>query len=175
MQSLALPPEQHKRRRGVDVGRSGYGRNVADRSTRALPILTVTDTPDPDHVALISDALDEFNVQATGTDDRRLLAVLVKDPETNRVVGGLTGRTSLGLLFVDLFHLPPELRGSGIGSEVLRQAEAEGRTRGCRTAVLYTISFQAPGFYERNGWRVFGEVPCDPPGTSRVFMTKSLT
>jgi GNAT superfamily N-acetyltransferase len=175
MQSLALPGEQHKWRRWVDVGRSGYGRSVADRSTRVLPTLTVTDKPDPDDVALISDALDEFNVQATGTDDRRPLAVLVTDPETKLVVGGLTGRTSLGLLFVDLFHLPPELRGSGIGSEVLRQAEAEGRRRGCRTAVLYTISFQAPGFYERNGWRVFGDVPCDPPGTTRVFMTKSLT
>jgi hypothetical protein len=38
--------------------------------------------------------------------------------------------------------------------------------------MLYTISFQAPGFYLKHGWRVVGEVPCDPPGTSRVFMTK---
>ncbi|MDH6113881.1 GNAT superfamily N-acetyltransferase [Kitasatospora sp. MAP12-15] len=134
----------------------------------------VTDRPDADDVALISDALDEFNVQEAGTGDRRALAVLVRDPETGRVVGGLTGRTSLGLLFVDLFHLPPELRGSGVGSEILRQAEEEARRRGCRTGVLYTISFQAPGFYRRHGWRVFGEVPCDPPGTSRVFMTKDL-
>ena len=179
MQSLALAREQHNRWHvvdiGFDVGRCRYGRDVADLSTRKLPTMTVTDSPDPDDVALISDALDEFNVQRTGTDDRRLLAVLVKDPETNRVVGGLTGRTSLGLLFVDLFHLPPELRGSGIGSEVLRRAEAEGRRRGCRAAVLYTISFQAPGFYEKHGWRVFGKVPCDPPGTTRVFMTKNLT
>lgn len=152
-----------------------------DRSSRA-PLLdgapsmsiTVTDAPDAAAVAVISDALDDFNVEQSGTDDRRLLAVLVRDLQTNRVVGGLTGRTSLGLLFVDLFHLPAELRGSGLGSEVLRRAEAEGWRRGCRTAVLYTISFQAPGFYEKNGWRVFGEVPCDPPGTTRVFMTKDL-
>jgi hypothetical protein len=37
---------------------------------------------------------------------------------------------------------------------------------------IYTISFQAPGFYKRLGWRVFGEIPCDPPGTSRVFLIK---
>jgi GNAT superfamily N-acetyltransferase len=139
-----------------------------------MPEILVTDAPDDDDVALISDALDEFNVRVSGTDDRRELAVLVKDPETQRVVGGLTGRTSLGLLFIDLFHLPDELRGSGIGSDVLRQAEDEARSRGCRTGVVYTISFQAPGFYERNGWRVFGEVPSDPPGTSRVFLTKDL-
>jgi hypothetical protein len=41
--------------------------------------------------------------------------------------------------------------------------------------VLYTISFQAPGFYERHGYRVLGTVPCLPLGTSRVFMTKPLT
>ncbi len=137
-------------------------------------MIVVTDQPDPDDLALISDGLDALNVWATGTDDRRPLAVLVRDPETQRVVGGLTGRTSLGLLFVDLFYLPPELRGSGLGSEILRQAEEEGRRRGCRSGVLYTISFQAPGFYRKHGWRVFGEVPCDPPGTSRVFMAKEL-
>ena len=142
---------------------------------RTSTTVEVTDAPTADDVALISDALDDFNADATGTNDVRPLAVLVRDAVTNRVVGGLTGRTSLGLLFVDLFHLPPALRGQGIGSEVLQTAEDEGRRRGCRSAVLYTISFQAPGFYESNGWCVFGEVPCDPPGTSRVFMSKDLT
>ena len=35
-------------------------------------------------------------------------------------------------------------------------------------------AFQAPAFYKRHGWRVFSEIPCDPPGTSRIFMTKQL-
>jgi len=56
----------------------------------------------------------------------------------------------------------------------LKLAEDEGRRRGCRAAMLYTISFQAPRFYEGHGWRVFGEIACDPPGTSRIFMTKTL-
>lgn len=78
------------------------------------------------------------------------------------------------MLFLDLFHLPQALRGMGIGTEVLRRFEEEGRRRGCRAAVVYTISFQAPEFYERNGWVRFAEVPCDPPGTSRVFLSKTL-
>ncbi|WP_316529550.1 GNAT family N-acetyltransferase [Kitasatospora brasiliensis] len=136
--------------------------------------LVVTDAPTPADIAVISDALDRFNTEHTGVADRRRLAVLVRDPGTGQVVGGLTGRTSLGLFFLDLFHLPPRLRGGGLGAEVLRQAENEARARGCRTAVLYTITFQAPGFYEKQGWRRLGEVPCDPPGSSRVFMTKEL-
>lgn len=48
------------------------------------------------------------------------------------------------------------------------------RARGRRSAVPYTISFQAPDFYRKQGWQLLGEVPCDPPGTSRVFLTKDL-
>ncbi|MEY9911820.1 GNAT superfamily N-acetyltransferase [Catenulispora sp. MAP12-49] len=136
--------------------------------------LIVTDAPTPAQTATISDALDHFNLEATGIDDRNPLAVLVYDPGTSQVIGGLAGRTSLGLFFIDLFFLPPELRGEGLGTEILRRAEDEARARGCRTAVLYTISFQAPDFYRKQGWTSFGEVPCDPPGTSRVFLTKEL-
>jgi hypothetical protein len=53
-------------------------------------------------------------------------------------------------------------------------AEAEGRRRGCRAAVLYTISFQAPEFYKKHGWHEFGAIACEPPGTSRIFLTKNL-
>jgi GNAT superfamily N-acetyltransferase len=136
------------------------------------PILT--DTPGADDVAVLWDGLTEFNRQAVGYVDSRALAVLTRDPETGRVIGGLSGRTSMGLFFLDLFYLPPEMRGSGLGSEILRQAEDEARARGCRSAVLYSINFQAPGFYQKHGWQVFGEVPCDPPGTSRVFLRKDL-
>ncbi|MEV6107024.1 GNAT family N-acetyltransferase [Streptomyces sp. NPDC051940] len=137
--------------------------------------LVVTDAPSPADIAVISDALDRFNIEHTGITDRTPLAVLVRDPKTHQAVGGLTGRTSLGLFFVDLFYLPPQLRGSGLGREILRRAEDEAHARGCRTAVLYTITFQAPGFYRKQGWKLLGKVPCDPPGTSRVFMTKELT
>ena len=138
------------------------------------PEITLTDAPTPSEVAQISDDLDQFNIDVTDIEDRRPLAVLVKDPDTGKLLGGMTGRTSLGLMFVDVFHLPKSLRGSGLGSRILRMAEEEGKRRGCKAAVLYTINFQAPGFYERHGWEVFGEVPCDPPGTSRIFMTKQL-
>ena len=138
------------------------------------PTIAVTDMIDASIERAIGGGLNGFNDNVTGVSDRRALAVVVKDPVTGEILGGALGRSSLGLLFLDLFFLPEELRGSGLGTDVLRMFEEEGRRRGCRSAVLYTISFQAPGFYERNGWRRFGEIPCDPPGTSRIFMTKGL-
>lgn len=138
------------------------------------PEIVLTETADDRLDALINDGLNAFNDEVTGYSDRRPLSVVVRNPGTGEILGGAKGRTSLGLLFVELFWLPEALRGSGLGSRILRMMEEEGRRRGCRSAVLFTISFQAPDFYRRHGWRVFGDIPCDPPGTSRVFMTKDL-
>jgi GNAT superfamily N-acetyltransferase len=137
------------------------------------PTVVVMDAPDQQTVDLIQQGLGEYNIEQAGLHDRRAVAVLAKD-EAGKTLGGVLGRTSLGLLFLDTFYLPKAQRGAGLGSRILAAAEEEGRKRGCRAAVLYTISFQAPDFYKRHGWRVFGEIPCDPPGTSRIFMTKEL-
>ncbi|MHC8400500.1 GNAT family N-acetyltransferase [Pseudomonas sp. MDT1-17] len=137
-------------------------------------LIVVSDIIEPEVEQVLSAGLSAFNDQMSGINDRQSLAVTVRDPQTHKVLGGITGRTSLGLLFLDLFYLPESLRGSGLGSRLLKAYEDEGRRRGCRSAVLYTLSFQAPEFYEKNGWQRFGEVPCEPQGTSRVFMSKVL-
>jgi GNAT superfamily N-acetyltransferase len=141
----------------------------------ALPYtISVSATLDAEVEQTILDGLNAYNDAITGYQDRQVLSVVVRDRDSQRVLGGAMGRTSLGLLFLDLFYLPATLRGMGLGSQVLAQFEEEGRRRGCASAVLYTISFQAPEFYERRGWRRFGEIACHPDGTSRVFMSKTL-
>lgn len=138
------------------------------------PVVTLTDAPDREAEHAIESGLARYNAEQAGIADSRPLAVLVSDPVTLEVVGGLLGRTSLGVLFVDLFFLPDALRGHRLGSRILQVAEDEARRRGCEAAVLYTISFQAPEFYERHGYRRFGTIDCQPPGTSRIFLSKAL-
>jgi len=140
----------------------------------AAAVLTLTDAPGADAIAAIEGGLNRYNREQAGYWDSRGLAVLVSEAGTQTVVGGILGRTSLGLCFLDLVFLPEGLRGSGVGGAMMRQAEDEARRRRCRAVVLYTISFQAPGFYERLGYRRFGAIDCDPPGTSRIFMVKDL-
>ena len=137
-------------------------------------VVTLTDAPDREAQDAIESGLGRYNAEQAGYADARPLAVLISDPDTRQVVGGLLGRTSLGLLFVDIFFVPDRLRGQGLGGRILQMAEDEGRRRGCSASVLYTISFQAPRFYEKRGYRTFGKIDCDPPGTSRIFMVKDL-
>lgn len=136
--------------------------------------IEISDQPNTEAEHLLGSSLAAFNEAITGFNDRQPLTVLIKDPITAQIVGGITGKTTLGMAFLDLFHLPEHLRGSGLGSELLQAFENEARRRGCRHAVLYTLSFQAPGFYEKHGWVKFGEVPCEPAGSRRVFLSKPL-
>lgn len=121
----------------------------------------------------IESGLNRYNDETVGFNENKPLAVIVRD-EHGVVLGGMIGRTYLGLAFVDLVYLPPEVRGRGLGSQILKRVEDVARSRGCKTAVLYTITFQAPLFYEKNGWQRFGEIPCLPEGASRVFLKKDL-
>ncbi len=136
--------------------------------------LVVTNAPTADAEAVIRDGLSDYNFSKAGYRDHRPLAILVSDPETGEVVGGLLGRTSFGLLYVDRFFLPESLRKQGLGSKIIKAAEEEGRRRGCSRALLTTLSFQAPGFYKRQGWEVLAELEGEPPAPSRFLMTKRL-
>ena len=136
--------------------------------------IIVTDVIDEAELKAIEDGLNQFNDDHVGYGDRQPLAVYVRDQDSGEFVGGAVGRSSFGLLFLYLLFLPKTLRGKGMGAQILQRFEEEGRRRGCKSAVVYTISFQAPEFYVRHCWTLFGTIPCDPPGTSRVFLSKAL-
>ena len=79
-------------------------------------VLTLTDAPTAEQQRVIGSGLAKFNAEQAGYSDSRDLAILVSDPATQQVVGGLLGRTSLGILFVDLFYVPDALRGQQLGA-----------------------------------------------------------
>jgi GNAT superfamily N-acetyltransferase len=141
----------------------------------AETMITLTDTPREDERAIITDGLSAYNEAQAGHWDGRPLAILVRDPETQEVAGGLLGRTSLGLLTVERFFLPENLRRDRLGGRILAMAEEEARQRGCTRAVLSTAHFQAPGFYLKQGWEVAARIDCEPPGHTRFYMTKKLS
>jgi len=137
--------------------------------------LSLTDAPDDDEQAVIAEGLRAYNEAQAGYSDSRPLNILARDPETRKVVGGLLGRTSLGLLRVDRFFLPEGLRRNRLGSRILAMAEQEATRRGCTRAVLSTLHFQAAGFYLKQGWEVAARIDCAPPGHTRFYMTKKLS
>ena len=122
---------------------------------------------------VIGPAISEFNKEQAGEDNARSVCFVLLGPDED-VVGGVIGATYWDWLHVDLMWIKDELRGRGYGHQLLTLAEDEARRRGAKHAHLDTFSFQAPGFYEKHGYRVFGQLQGFPAGHQRYFLTKEL-
>ena len=79
-----------------------------------------------------------------------------------------------GWLFIHLLWVKEEERGKGIGRDLLRKAEEEGRAFGCRFAFVDTFEFQAPDFYVKEGYREVYSMLVHEETGRHFYYTKSL-
>jgi GNAT superfamily N-acetyltransferase len=135
--------------------------------------ITCTDHPeDADHT-VIGLGIRDFNEQHAGPDGYRRLCLFLYAPDQT-VMGGLVGSTYWDWFHIDLLWISEALRRQGYGKRLLSVAEQEARQRGAKHAYLDTFSFQAPEFYKKQGYEVFGELRDFPAGYQRHFLTKQL-
>ena len=114
--------------------------------------------PTAEDARWLVDRLREFNRSRVENAVRLSFLITLLDSGDN-VVGGLFAQISYTWLFVDILWISDEVRGRGEGRNLLRRAEEEARRRDCVGAWVDTFSFQARGFYEKNGYTIFGELP----------------
>lgn len=111
---------------------------------------------------------------AQGIDFTNTLFALALEDDAGNVVGGVTGYSRWGWLFLASVAVPVELRGQGWGRRLIEATETAAVQRGCQYIWLDTYSFQARPFYEKLDYRVFGQLDDHPPGHTRFFMFKTL-
>ena len=90
------------------------------------------------------------------------------------LIAGLLGATGWGWLNIDILFVELVQRKSGLGRELVQRAIDIARARGCIGAMLDTFDFQARGFYEKQGFSVFGELANMPPGHVRYWMQRGI-
>ncbi len=122
---------------------------------------------------IIGPAINDYNQQQAGEENGQSLCFVVRTPD-EEIVGGVIGSTYWNWLHIDLMWVKEELRGQGYGYRLLTLAEDEARKRGAKQAYLDTFSFQAPDFYKKYGYQVFGELQDFPTGQQRFFLKKQL-
>lgn len=136
------------------------------------PTIELSETVRPEDYDVIRQGLIAFNLNYLGPADFRRLGVFSR--VDGQVVGGLVAETLRGILRIDLLWVAEERRKEGLGSRLLTAAEDEARRRACTTAFVDTFDFQARPFYERHGYRVFGELGGHPNGHKTFFLSKTL-
>lgn len=134
--------------------------------------ITFIDGPGEEETQAVLQPLLESNLQRGPLPGlNRFAFVLTSDAG---IIGGLIGRTAYDWAVIELLYVPTEMRGIGTGQSLVTRAEELARDRGCVGIWLDSFGFQAPGFYQRLGYEIFGELPENPRGQSRYFLRKLL-
>lgn len=78
-------------------------------------------------------------------------SIFIKDRK-NVVLGGVSGTTFYGSLYVDSLWVNPSLRHQGWGTKLMNEAEKIGTERGARFVTLNTMDWEAFPFYQKLGY-----------------------
>lgn len=129
--------------------------------------------PTQEEINFVNHALEEFNNKAVGPDNHKLLNIVEYD-DKGKVIAGILGGTYWGWMHLDILWVDENFRNTGIGSRLLKAAEEEAIRRGCHSVHVDTMSWQAPDFYKKKGYRIIGELENIPDGNKKFHLIKDL-
>ena len=101
------------------------------------------------------------------------LNIYVED-DSGELMAGLVGETFGNWLEIEYLFVKEDLRGQGISSQLLQQAESEAKKRNCRFAFVNTYQFQAPAFYQKHGYKEVFTLKDYPYTGQRHYYQKDL-
>ena len=99
---------------------------------------------------------------------------LYVEDEQGQLLAGLVAETFGNWLEIEYLFVKEDLRGQGIGSQLLQQAESEAKKRNCRFAFVNTYQFQAPAFYQKHGYQEVFTLKDYPCTGQRHYYQKDL-
>ena len=99
---------------------------------------------------------------------------IVEYDESGNVIAGILGGTYWGWLHIDILWVDENHRNAGLGSKLLHAAEEEAKKRGCHSVHVDTMSWQAPDFYKKSGYKIISELDGIPAGNKKFHLIKDL-
>jgi len=127
----------------------------------------------PNEVDAIEDRLYEHNSQATGRHDGQGLGFVIRN-EAGQMVGVAAGYTWAGISELKQMWVDKAYRGRGYARALLDAFVDEARGRGARRIWVASYDFQAPGMYEKAGFKRMTEFEGWPEGHVNVVLCKTL-
>jgi len=121
----------------------------------------------------IGNLIRSYNRSKRETAESEQLNLYVED-EHGQLLAGLVAETFGNWLEIEYLFVKEDLRGQGIGSQLLQQAESEAKKRNCRFAFVNTYQFQAPAFYQKHGYKEVFTLKDYPYTGQRHYYQKDL-
>ena len=131
------------------------------------------DNKEPEKAQEIANQIRAYNSSKREEAESEPLNLYVEDEKGNHMAG-LVAETFGNWLEIEYLFVKEELRGQGIGSKLLQQAENEAKNRNCRFSFVNTYQFQAPDFYLSHGYKEVFALQDYPYTGQRYYYQKDL-
>ena len=122
---------------------------------------------------VIGDLIRSYNRSKREAAESEPLNLYVED-DSGELMAGLVAETFGNWLEIEYLFVKEEFRGQGIGSKLLQQAESEAKKRNCRYVFVNTYHFQAPNFYQKQGYKEVFTLTDYPYTGQRHYYQKDL-
>ena len=122
---------------------------------------------------IIGDLIRSYNRSKREVAESEPLNLYIED-EHGEIMAGLVAETFGNWLEIEYLFVKEDLRGQGIGSQLLHQAESEAKKRNCRFAFVNTYQFQAPAFYQKHDYQEVFTLKDYPCTGQRHYYQKDL-
>ena len=122
---------------------------------------------------IIGDLIRSYNRSKREAAESEPLNIYVEE-DSGELMAGLVGETFGNWLEIEYLFVKEDIRGQGIGSQLLQQAESEAKKRNCRFAFVNTYQFQAPAFYQKYGYKEVFTLKDYPYTGQRHYYQKDL-
>ena len=122
---------------------------------------------------VIGNLIRSYNRSKREVAESEPLNLYIED-EHGEIMAGLVAETFGNWLEIEYLFVKEDIRGQGIGSQLLHQAESEAKKRNCRFAFVNTYQFQAPVFYQKQGYKEVFTLKDYPYTGQRHYYQKEL-
>ncbi len=102
-----------------------------------------------------------------------VINIFLKD-DKKKVYAGAVATVLWNGIEINSLWVDESLRDKGFGKKLVEMIEDEGKKRNCTICYTNTFTWQAPEFYEKLGYKVYGELKNFPPGNSLTYFYKQL-
>ncbi len=135
--------------------------------------IELTDSNDPSLRAAILVPLAAHLQASTGISTPGVsLSIILRDAR-GVVEGGMFGSVRYHWFKLEFAFIPEHRRGERNGARMLSAMEAAAVRHGALGAWMQSFSFQAPGFYIKQGYHEVGRLLDRPPGHYDAFLAKT--
>ena len=127
-------------------------------------------------IQYIINQIDLYNLSSAPTAQdppSETINLILKDQE-EQIFGGILGRMYRFALYINVLWISEKVRGQGYGSRLLEEIESKAREKECKLIHLDTYSFQAPEFYKKHGYEIFGTLEGFPERIRRYYLRKVI-